>query len=80
MQVIFVIQTNFWMTKRRIGCGVQSAFFLSESRRPTLSQVAPPRRKSDMVRYGVCKLLPFRATVLPILLTGNIVHDKHVHA
>ena len=44
----------------------------------------PPYRRShrlgEIALWCVTeKLLPFRAIVLPILLTGNIGHDRHVH-
>ena len=63
---------------RRIGCGVQSAFsYLKDADPPCYRS----HRLGDRALWCVMeKLLPFRASVLPILLTGNIVHDRHVHA
>ena len=52
-RVIFVIQTYFMDDHKADRMWSPSAFFLSEIRRTTLLQVAPPRRQSDMVRYGV---------------------------
>ena len=50
-----------------------------------LKDADPPYHRSHRLgeRAVWCvteKLLPFRAIVLPILLTGNIGHDRHVHA
>ena len=53
----------------------ESPFSLSERRRPTLSQV---HRLGDRALWCIMeKLIPFRATVLPILLTGNRGEFKH---
>lgn len=73
MQLFLSFQTYFWNDHWRIGCGVQSVFFLSEKRSPI--HLITGRTASAKERYGALwsmeKLLPFRAFVLPILLTGN---------
>ena len=72
---LFVIQTYFWMTTGDSDVESESPFSY-------LKDADPPYYRSH--RFGdralwciMEKLLPFRASVIPILLTGNIGEFKH---